>query len=115
MTGGDLFRRKVTGSVKRVMENAPKTFVRVANEWADQDYKPYVQAISAVDTGEYRDSHTVEVTETQVTLKNTAPHAFDVEYGNSTHTPQMTITTAEEQTRPKLSKRLRDEIRKELT
>ena len=115
MTGGDVFRRKIAASVQRVMTEAPQTFQRVGEEWAERDYLPYVRAISAVDTGEYQSKHEVEVTETQVTVKNTAPHAFDVEYGNSTHTPQMTITTAVEATATKLTRRCRDAIKKELT
>lgn len=115
MTGGDLFRRRVTGSVKTAMERVPQTFVRVGNEWAERDYLPYVELTSPEDTGDYKSKHEVEVTPKQITLKNTADHAFTVEYGNSNHFPHMTITTAEDKTRPKLTARLRDAIKKELT
>lgn len=112
MKGMDILKRK-TGSIRRVIKEAPATFQKIGEEWCEE-WLETARQIAPEDTGEYKEGLEYEVTPTQITLKATAPHSDIVEHGSSNHIAHATVQTAHDRVRPRLSQMTRDHFNKEL-
>lgn len=98
--------------VTRIRDGVQQAPQKAAQDWVDEDFKPYAQAIAPVRSGQFRDSIDGRVTRTSVTVFADAPHARYVEEGTSKMPAQPTVKPAFEHTKGKLRERIKDEIRK---
>ena len=112
MKGMNVLNRRL-GSIAQAISN--NSFEEAATEWIEQDFKPVARRECPVDTGELRDSIGGSVNQNQGRVFASADHASIVHDGTSTREGNPFLDRAFEQTRRKLSGRMRKKLRNALS
>lgn len=110
--GMDALQRRL-GSIKQAIQDE-EPFRKAAHEWLDEDVLPTAHRLVPKATGALDRSITGEITQNQIRLGATAPHAAFVEEGTSKQDAQPFLRPAIDMNRPKLSARTRDHYKRRL-